>query len=117
MLRAKAIRLLGLGAPTEVWRRAGAVHPLGDDFDAPVDFVPDRHDRAQLEAAIAAVPDAVMTDGPLLWGTPEQVTARLREFGDVGLRHVVLEPVSGLVSKRAALFGLRATARVARALR
>ena len=65
----------------------------------------------------AAVPEVVMTDGPLLWGTAKQVTAKLRAFGDAGLRHVVLAPVSGLVSKRAALYGLRATAQVARALR
>jgi phthiodiolone/phenolphthiodiolone dimycocerosates ketoreductase len=52
-----------------------------------------------------------------LWGTPEQVALKLRDFGDAGLRHVVLAPVSGLVSKKAALYGLRATAQVARALR
>jgi phthiodiolone/phenolphthiodiolone dimycocerosates ketoreductase len=117
MLNHKAIRLLGLAAPAAVWRRAGAVHPLGEDFNAIVDFVPDRHDRPVVEEAIAAVPDQVMTDGPLLWGTPEQVIARLRAFGEAGMRHVILAPVSGLVSSRAALYGLRATAQVARALR
>jgi phthiodiolone/phenolphthiodiolone dimycocerosates ketoreductase len=117
MLKTKAIRLLGLGAPAQVWQRAGVAHPLGEHFNALVDFVPDRHDRAVIEQAIAAVPEAVMTDGPLLWGTPEQVAAKLRTFGDAGLRHVVLAPVSGLVSKKAALYGLRATAQVARALR
>ncbi len=58
-----------------------------------------------------------MTQGSLLWGTPEQVTAKLRAFGDAGLRHVVLAPVSSLVSKKAALYGLRAAGRVARVLR
>ena len=117
MLNHRAIRLLGLGAPAAVWRRAGAVHPLGEDFNAIVDFVPDRHDRAVVEAAIAAVPEQVMTDGPLLWGTPAQVIAKLRAFGEAGMRHVIVAPVSGLVSSRAALYGLRATAQVARALR
>jgi phthiodiolone/phenolphthiodiolone dimycocerosates ketoreductase len=117
MLNHKAIRLLGLGAPADVWRRAGVAHPLGEDFNAIVDFVPDRHDRTQIEEAIAAVPDEVMTEGSLLWGTPERVSAQLRAFGEAGLRHVILAPVSGLVSRRAALYGLRATAQVARALR
>ena len=117
MLHSKAIRLLGLGAPAEVWQRAGVRHPLGEDYNAIVDFVPDRHDRATVEAAIAAVPDAVMTEGPLLWGTPTQVAAKLRDFGDAGLRHVILAPVSGLISARAALYGLRAAAQVARILR
>ena len=57
-----------------------------------------------------------MTEGPLLWGTPEQVAAKLRAFGDAGVRHVVLAPVSGLVSRRAALYGLWATGRIARSL-
>ena len=116
MLRHRAIRLLGLGAPARVWERAGAVHPLGPDFNAIVDFVPDRHDPRLIEDAIATVPEEVLTEGSLLWGTPTQVTAKLRAFGEAGLRHVVLAPVSGLVSKRAALYGLRATGAVARAL-
>ena len=117
MLRNRAIRLLGMAAPADVWRRAGVAHPLGEGFNAIVDFVPDRHDRALIDEAIAAVPEEVMTEGPLLWGTPAQVIAKLRAFGEAGMRHVVLAPVSGLVSKRAALYGLRATAQVARALR
>ncbi len=116
MLRHKAIRLLGLGAPAEVWDSSGVRHPLGDQFNTIVNFVPDRHDRAFVEEAINTVPESVMTEGPLLWGTPAQVTAKLRAFGDVGLRHVVLAPVSGLVSKKALLYGLRATAQVARTL-
>ena len=117
MLRNRAIRLLGLGAPAHVWQQAGVTHPLGEDFNTIVEFVPDRHDRAFVEEAINSVPDAVMTDGPLLWGTPAQVTARISAFGEAGLRHVVLAPVSGLVSKKAALYGVRATGQVARALR
>ncbi|ARG55429.1 MULTISPECIES: LLM class flavin-dependent oxidoreductase [Mycobacterium] len=116
MLDTRAVRMLGLVAPADVWRQAGAVHPLGAHFDTFVDFVPDRHGRRAVEHAIAAVPDAVMTEGPLLWGTPRQVLAKLRAFGDAGMRHVVLAPVSGLVSRRAARYGLWATMRVARSL-
>ena len=57
-----------------------------------------------------------MTEGPLLWGSPQQIAAKLRVFGEAGLRHVVLAPVSGLVSQRAALYGLWATGRIARSL-
>lgn len=117
MLATKAIRSLGLMAPADVWRQAGAVHPFGEHFNALVDFVPDRYDRRTLDEAIAAVPAALMAEGPLLWGTPKQVVAKLRAFGNSGLRHVVLAPVSGLVSKNAALYGLWATGQIARALR
>ena len=117
MLETKVIRALGLMAPADLWRQAGAVHPFGEHFNALVDFVPDHYDRQTMDEAIAAVPAALMTEGPLLWGTPKQVVAKLRAFGDAGLRHVVLAPVSGLVSKHAALYGLWATGRIARSLR
>ena len=69
-----------------------------------------------MDEAIAAVPADMIAEGPLLWGSPQQVAAKLRAFGDAGLRHVVLAPVSGLVSKKAALYGLWATGRIARSL-
>jgi phthiodiolone/phenolphthiodiolone dimycocerosates ketoreductase len=116
MLETKVIRAMGLMASAELWRQSGAAHPFGEDFNALVDFVPDRYDRLTMEEAIAAVPAAVMTEGPLLWGTPKQVAAKLRDFGDAGMRHVVLAPLSGLVSRRAALYGLWATAQIARSL-
>lgn len=117
MLNTKVIRALGLMAPSDLWRQAGAVHPFGEHFNALVDFIPGDYDRATMDAAIAAVPDGLVTEGPLLWGSPHQVVARLRAFGDAGMRHVVLAPVSGLVSNRAALYGLWATGRIARSLR
>lgn len=81
------------------------MHPFGEHFNALVDFVPDHYDGQTMDEAIAGVPAALMAEGPLLWGTTEQVVAKLRAFGDAGLRHVVLAPVSGLVSKQAADFG------------
>jgi phthiodiolone/phenolphthiodiolone dimycocerosates ketoreductase len=116
LLRHKAIRAFGLAAPAELWTRAGAQHPFGQRFRGYVDLVPERYERAEIEAAIAAVPPELLEEGPLLWGTPEQVVGKLRAFGDVGLRHVVLAPVSGLVSRSAALYALRATRTIVRAL-
>ncbi|ETZ97436.1 hypothetical protein I545_6819 [Mycobacterium kansasii 662] len=58
--------------PSVAWarcaRRSVAAKPVpctlsGPHFDAFVNFVPDRHNRRAIEAAIAAVPDAVMTEG------------------------------------------------------
>jgi phthiodiolone/phenolphthiodiolone dimycocerosates ketoreductase len=116
MLMTKAIRSLGLSAPAELWRKAGAEHPFGEHFRGYVDFVPERYDRRTIEEAIAAVPPGLVEEGTLMWGTPEQVANKLRAFGEVGLRHVVLAPVSGLVSKRAAIYSIRATRRIARLL-
>jgi phthiodiolone/phenolphthiodiolone dimycocerosates ketoreductase len=116
MLETKAIRSFGLSAPAELWRSFGAEHPFGEDFRGYVDFVPERYDRRTIEEAIAAVPPGLVEAGPLMWGTPEQLAGKLRGFGEVGLRHVVLAPVSGLVSRRAAIYGIRATRTIARLL-
>ncbi len=117
MLETKVIRAFGVMAPADLWRRCGAVSPFGEHFNPLVDFVPDHYDRQTIDEAIAAVPADIVAEGTLLWGTPEQIVAKLRAFGDAGLRHVVLAPVSGLVSKQAALYGLWATGRIARSLR
>ena len=116
MLKTKVIRALGLMAPADLWRQFGTVHPFGEHFNALVDFVPNHYDRETMDEAITAVPADMIAEGPLLWGSPQQVAAKLRAFGDAGLRHVVLAPVSGLVSKKAALYGLWATGRIARSL-
>jgi phthiodiolone/phenolphthiodiolone dimycocerosates ketoreductase len=50
-------------------------------------------------------------------GTPEQVTARLREFGDAGLRHVVLGPLSAFITVRDLVHAGWAVRRIARSLR
>ncbi|AKK30699.1 methylene-tetrahydromethanopterin reductase [Mycobacterium sp. EPa45] len=116
ILGTKVIRAFGLMAPAELWRQTGVTHPFGEHFNPLVDFVPDHYDRRTMDDAIAAVPTEVLTEGPLLWGTPDQVVAKLARFRAAGLRHVVLAPVSGLASRRAALYGLRATGGIARAL-
>jgi phthiodiolone/phenolphthiodiolone dimycocerosates ketoreductase len=116
MLQTRVIRALGLATPAELWRKAGSEHPFGEDFRGYVDFLPERYDRKMIEEAIAAVPPGLVEESPLLWGTPEQVASKLRAFGEGGLRHVVLAPISGLVSKRAAIYGIWATGRIARLL-
>ena len=81
-----------------------------------MDLVPERYDRKTVEEAIAAVPPGLVDEGPLMWGTPEQISHKLEAVGEAGMRHVVLAPVSGLVSRRAALYGLWATKKIARSL-
>lgn len=116
LLESRAMRALALAVPAQQWRAIGAVHPFGDDFNGLTDFLPERYDQATLERAIDAVSVDVLKRGPLLCGTPEQAARTLCAFGDAGLRHVVLAPVSGLVSPRAALQGLLATGSLARRL-
>lgn len=88
----------------------------GDDYTGLGNFLPEQQDRATLEHAIAAVPTKLLTRGRSCGGTVEQAVRRLREYQAAGLEHVVLSPVSGLVSPGAALEGLYATGAIARAL-
>jgi len=116
MLETRAIRSFGLAAPAGLWRKVGAEHPFGEQFRGYVDLIPERHDRAEIDEAISAVPPKLMEEGPLLWGTPEQVGGKLRAFGEAGLRHVVLAPVSGLVSRASMIYSLRAVRTITRSL-
>ena len=115
MLDTRAIRYMGLLVPAEYWRQAGLTHPFGDDFRGYIDFLPERYSRAELEDAIAAVPPA-LGDVGVIRGTPEQVVQRLREYGDAGMRHVVPQLLSAIVSRRAALYSLYALRLIARQL-
>ena len=56
---------------------------------------------------MAAVPPESIGYG-LLWGTPEQIA---------GVRHVGFFPISMIVSRRAAIYGLWAVRRIARLVR
>ncbi len=116
MLNTKPGRLLALMAASDEWRKVGAQHPFGEHFRGYIDWVPEQYDRKTLEEGLAAVPPELIGHG-LLWGTPEQVAGKLRAFGEVGVRHVVLLLASAIVSKRAAIYGLWAIRKIARLLR
>ena len=109
MLDSRVMRFAALLAGDEVWQQQGHTHPLGAGFRGMVDFVPQRYGREEMDELIAAVPvDAMAED--VVWGDPDRVVDRLRALGEAGLRHVVLAPLSALVSRRAAvdtIWGLR----------
>ena len=52
-----------------------------------------------------------------MWGTPQQIVAKLRAFGEAGLRHVVPWVPSALVSPEAADYTREALGEIAHALR
>ncbi len=116
MQTSKLGRLFALLASSEEWRKVGAEHPFGEHFRGYIDWLPERYDRQTLEDALAGVPPELMGHG-LLWGTPEQVADQLRAFGQAGVRHVVLVLASAMESRQTAIYGLRATRKIARLLR
>lgn len=104
LLRAPAVRYLGLLAPDAVWARCGAKHPLGEGFRGLIDLMPHRLTKSEVQEAIAAVPDEVLREW-LIIGTPTEVLARIRDLSDAGLRHALLVPSGALVSNADAAFG------------
>src|SRR5438067_97063 len=116
MLDTRFGRLFALQVASAAWRKVGAQHPFGEHFRGFIDWIPEQYERKMLEEALAAVPPEVLGYG-LLWGTPEQVAGKLRAYGEVGVRHVVLVPISAIFSRRASIYGLWAIRKIARWLR
>jgi len=69
-----------------------------------------------VEEAIAAVPGDQLAE-EAIWGTAAMVADKLLALGEVGLRHVVLVPLSAMVSRRAAINTIRGLFTVSRRLR
>jgi phthiodiolone/phenolphthiodiolone dimycocerosates ketoreductase len=115
LLESKAVRYIAVLAPAATWEQFGQRHPFGEDFKGFTDFLPEHHTRQELEDAIAAVPPDVLANA-IFAGTPEQIVARLRDFGDAGLRYVMLDIASATVSAQAAAYGLWAARKIRVAL-
>ncbi len=116
LLGSRPMRFTALLAPHEVWKAHGAEHPLGADFRGMIDFVPETFSRPELEAAMRRVPVDLIAE-TVLWGTLDLLHVQLRDYIDAGLRHLVIQPVSALVSKRDAAFSLKSTVTLQRRLK
>ena len=116
MLQAKPVKFATLLASDEVWQRFGHEHPLGVGFRGMIDFVPDRYSKVQLEDAIGRVPIDLLGEA-LLWGTPDDLFVRFSDYRDAGLRHLVIQPASAMISRRSAAYSLRAVVSIQRKLR
>ena len=116
LFESKALRYASLLMSDAVWKRQGLTHPLGEGFRGMVDIVPQRMSREQVEDAIARVPGDQLA-GEAIWGTPSMVADKLQALGEAGLRHVVLVPLSAMVSRRAAVDTVWGMFTVARRLR
>ncbi len=110
------LRLIALTAPAEEFERVGAEHPLATRWGL-LDFVPTDLTREEGLAAAAAVPGEVMRRY-YMYGTPDDVVARLAPYRAAGMEHVDLVDVAVLGDpslaasmadrRRAVMAGLRA---------
>lgn len=107
LLETKTIRFFGLLAPAASWRAQGFEHPFGDGYRGNFDFLPETYSKKFLEDAIASVPPEMANAG-LFWGTPKEIAAQLKPYVDAGMRHVVPQAMSAAISRKHALYSLRA---------
>ena len=116
LLESKGVRFAALLTPAYTWQSMGVDHPFGENFRGIIDFIPQRYERDELDAAIAAVPIDLLAEATL-WGTPRALVSSLHDYVDAGLRHLVLQPASGLVSRADAIYSLRSMVSILRKLR
>jgi phthiodiolone/phenolphthiodiolone dimycocerosates ketoreductase len=107
MLELRTIKFFGLLAPAESWRKVGVAHPFGEEFRGNVDFLPETYTRAVLDEAIERVPVEAANVG-LLVGTPEDIVEQLKPYVAAGMRYVVPQALSAALSRKHALYSLRA---------
>jgi phthiodiolone/phenolphthiodiolone dimycocerosates ketoreductase len=112
----KPMRMIAILSPAAIWRQFGQQHPFGEEFRGMTDFIPSNYTAQELNDALAAVPIEVAMEA-MIWGTPERVSDRLRDFGEAGLRYAVIEVVSAAVSPKAAAYSLVALRKIANSLR
>lgn len=115
LLNCRIVRYWALMFPAQRWQEVGLEHPLGPAFAGFVDLVSESYDQTTLEQALAAVPPELLDHG-LLIGTPTQIADQLRQFGEAGLRHVVLGPISAYVSRADFAYTAPALRRIAHLL-
>jgi phthiodiolone/phenolphthiodiolone dimycocerosates ketoreductase len=115
-LDTKIMRFLALLAPSATWEANGLSHPFGRGYRGLVDFVPAEHPVEWIESALKQVPVDIVAEN-VLWGTPDVVREALESYVDAGLRHIVLGPASAAVSRRSAMYSVRAVFSILRQVR
>ncbi|HVW34813.1 MAG TPA: LLM class flavin-dependent oxidoreductase [Acidimicrobiia bacterium] len=87
------VRSLALPLPAEHFARHGTDHPLVRHGMS--DLIPNRFTPAEIDAAVAAVPDSLL-DEVVLHGTPDDVRRQLGVYAEAGCRDVVMVNVTPL---------------------
>lgn len=101
------IRYLGLLLPASAWAVSGHEHPFGGEFRGYVDILPEAYSETELRAAMAAVPVDDLAATGLIWGTLDQIVARLGDYVEAGMRYIVPQLPALAISRRDALFQVK----------
>jgi len=91
------MRFIALTRPSEAFAARGAEHPLGAGEFGLTSFLPTRYGRDAALRLAEAVPAQVVRD-TVVYGTPDEVAAQIREFVARGARHVQLTNMTPLAA-------------------
>lgn len=116
LLRATPIRFLALHRGADAWAARGATHPFGAGYQGLQDLLPHTLTRADVERAMAAIPDQVVAD-QVLAGSRQTVLDRIGDLVEAGMQHPMLIPASAMASPEAAVYTLESVVWLASELR
>jgi phthiodiolone/phenolphthiodiolone dimycocerosates ketoreductase len=89
-------RLVALFGPADMWRRHGLEHPAGSRCRGFPDVIPHALGLDELRDVAKRIPEGLL-DEFLFIGNAQEVGRQLSAYGEVGLAHVVLADMTGLV--------------------
>ena len=87
-LRSPLVKATTLIAGPDAFARHGLEHPFGADFYGLRDYIPTRFGAEKVLRALDALSDEFVHDY-IPHGTPDELAAYVRRYGDAGLRHFV----------------------------
>ena len=79
----------------EDFKPYGLSHPLGENIDGTLEFIPTHYDRESLLQILDSIPNKMCYDF-YLNGTPDEVISQIENYSKVGVKHIILFNVSML---------------------
>lgn len=110
------VRALCILLPGELFRSMGYEPPLEGMGSGFHDFIPTEWPRDKMLAAIDRIPPEIVRHFAFC-GTPEQVTEQIRDYQQVGLKHLVMWNITAFGDPSLAGFSFRATNEIRAALK
>ena len=75
--------------PSKVFESYGVSHPLGDNFNGLLEFIPTKYEPKEILEAFDKIPLKMCQDSTI-HGTPDEVIKQIEEYMNVGLTHIIL---------------------------
>jgi phthiodiolone/phenolphthiodiolone dimycocerosates ketoreductase len=77
----------------EDFKPYGLSHPLGEDIDGTIEFIPTNFDKKSMLEILEKIPTKICHDF-YLNGTPEDIVGQIEKYAKVGVKHIILFNVS-----------------------